>query len=79
MTQQVGAVQPQFTLTGDALVQLATAQASAIKTRRKDATPSQGEQISIEKRQEEEDESYIPLSSQRQKARETVQLGSQKK
>ena len=45
------------------MVQLAIAPANAIKTGREDATPSQGEQISIEKRQEEEDESYIPLSS----------------
>ena len=46
VTQQVEAVQPQFTLIRDALVQLATALASAIKTGREDATQSQGEQIS---------------------------------
>ena len=78
VTNQVGAVQPQFTLIGGALVQLATTLANAIKTRRQDATPSQGEKISSGKIQEEEDESYIPNSSQRQKTRESVQLGSPK-
>ena len=52
--------------------------ANAIKTGREDATPSQGEQISSKKRQKEEDESYIPLSDQRQTARESVHLGSWK-
>ena len=47
--QGTGAIQPQFTLTGDALVQMAIALANAIKTRREDATPSRGEQISLEK------------------------------
>ena len=52
--------------------------ANTIKTGREDATPSQREQISSEKRQEEEDESCIPLSNQRQVARESNQLGSRK-
>ena len=77
ITPHVGGIQPQFNLTGDALVQLATALANAIRSGSKDATPSQGEQICSERRREEEDESYIPLSSQRQKIRESVQLGSQ--
>ena len=65
-------------LTRDALVQLATAVANPIKAGREDATPSEGEQISTERKREEEDKSHISLSGQRQKVRESVQLGSQK-
>ena len=77
VTPHVGGIPPQFNLTGGALVQLATALANVIRSGREDASPSQGEQISSERRQEEEDESYIPLSSQKQKARESLKLGSQ--
>ena len=52
--------------------------ANPIKAGREDATPSEGEQISTERKREEEDKSHISLSGQRQKVRESVQLGSQK-
>ena len=59
--QHDGGVQPQFTLTGDAIAQLAAAVENVVRTERtRDANPNQTEQISNERYHEEEDESYIP-------------------
>ena len=69
-------IQPQFTLTG-ALVQLATALANTIRTSRDDVTPSQGEHASTSR--EHNDESYIPIGSQKEIIRESPQKDSQKR
>ena len=52
--------------------------ANAIKTRREEVTPLLGEQISSSKKQEDGDESYIPLHSQKEIVKESTQQGSHK-
>lgn len=74
--QPVGKVQPQFTLTGDVIIQLTTAIANAVRNGMGDANPNQREQISNETYQEKEDESYVPLHDQKQATRESGQRGS---
>ena len=54
---------PRFTLTTNALVQLATALENAIKYGRENVTPSQGKHASSQKEQVQEDETYIPQKS----------------
>lgn len=58
--QPVVEVEPQFTLTGDVITQLAAAVANAVRNETGDAGHNQRQQIPNETYNEEEDETYIP-------------------